>query len=104
MGKVKTTPVKISDLITINVPCGPVSAKTWRYPKDKAREQLEASYDPSNWKRPISRFTTFDREEAEEFAYACDFYLGGHERGGDMVGCRPIFYITSRGYYHYVGA
>jgi len=71
------------------------------------------------WKYPIKNYTTNDRELAVDIARIFDYYLGGSEidklpncKSSDGIDYfswdegygKPIFSVSSRGYYHYIGA
>ena len=85
--------------ITLVVPVGMPE-----YPTDRAEAFMASVEDKTNWKGATSLFETTWMEEAEELAYALDFYLGGHEESVVIVDGIAHYLISSRGYYHYIGA
>ena len=70
-------------------------------PTARAKQIFDAMCDPSNWKLPTQRFVTNDNQVLREVAYALEFYLGGFEVTDLGANEREV---SSRGYYHYVGA
>lgn len=76
-----------------------------RRPSDRGEAGFKAIRNHENWKFATSRFETADRHLACEVAAACDWYLGGHEM---EVKANPfggsLYVVTSKGYYHYIGA
>lgn len=90
---------KTIDGITINVPVGSMDP-----PTELGRMVFESMCDPENWKCP-TRPAEVAPSVADEVAYALDWYLGGHERSETVRsdGHRSIT-LTSKGYYHYIGA
>lgn len=100
MSAVPTTPVRVEG-ITINVPVGPISE-----PSARAVKWFLAHQDKSNWKMPTEAFVTTSKESADEYAYCLDFYCGGHEmlEAQSAHGGTPVWLVTSKGYYHYIGA
>jgi hypothetical protein len=79
------------------------------------RELFNKVADPSNWKLPTKSFQTLNREEAEEMQDAIIFFVGGAEltsyTGYAQVHTSAlvkvpltIYTVTSKGYYHYIGA
>lgn len=74
-------------------------------PTPRAKATLEAHYNADGWKLPPSAMLTEDRELAEELLAACIFYLGGGELAELRNGLAgPRYAVTSKGYYHYIGA
>ena len=48
---------------------------------------------------------TFSRETAYAYGQCCNWYLGGHEIREKRLEANVVqFTITSKGYYHYIGA
>jgi len=66
------------------------------------RHMMERNQDERGWKYPLRPFVTSDYNLAIEYASCVDFYMGGHELKFD--GVANVFTVTSKGYYHYVGA
>lgn len=71
-------------------------------PTKTATAVAKSMMNHANWKLPTTtlKFGPKVDDLRKETAYALDFYLGGHEetREGDMI------VLSSKGYYHYVGA
>lgn len=71
-------------------------------PTETGNAIANSMMNPRNWKLPttILKFGPDAERLRKETAYALDFYLGGHEetREGDLI------VLSSKGYYHYVGA
>lgn len=86
--------------IEILVPAGSMDT-----PTESGRLAMESIQDPTNWKMPTRELHCRSLDVAEEVAYAMDWYLGGHElRTVIDADGRPDYVVSSRGYYHYVGA
>lgn len=69
-------------------------------PTPAERALGEAYFNEEHWKLPTKTFRTKDSDVAEVVANVFDWFLGGHEiqvKGGEI-------FVTSRGYYHYIGA
>lgn len=103
MAAVETKAVKVvaecGAELQINVPVGSLVP-----PTAYGEALFRACQDPRNWKYPVRPWSTQDRSLAEQFAYACDWYAGGHE-WSEAPGCGGTIYtVQSRGYYHYIGA
>ena len=98
--KVPTVPVEV-DGMTINVPVGSLVPPTAR-----AEKWVLEQTDRENWKLPTKPFVTTGHAEAMEFAYALDWYTGGHEitEGNSVYGGTKLWIVTSKGYYHYIGS
>jgi hypothetical protein len=96
--------------VTMTAECGAelvveVPAGSMDPPTDMGRKAMESVQDPTNWKLPTRELRCWNLEAAQEVAYAMDWYLGGHElRVETDADGRPDYVVSSRGYYHYVGA
>lgn len=74
-------------------------------PPDAATEALMRKlHDPKGWKYAMKPYATLDKAEAEALAAAYDWYLGGHELTWEATRNGTVYFVTSNGYYHYVGA
>lgn len=74
-------------------------------PREIIKLSLKTMEDSRGWKYPISTQTFTDKALADEFAYAMDFYYGGHEMRTVQTADGKIEYkLSSRGYYHYIGS
>jgi len=81
--------------ITVNIPAGSLDP-----PTEELTRIVEKLYNPTNWKLPTREFRTDNEHLARDVAYTLDWFLGGHEirrEGTEWV-------VTSKGYYHYIGA
>jgi hypothetical protein len=86
--------------INVRIPTGSMDP-----PTDLGRKAMEALQDPTNWKLPTRELRCRDLDTAQEVAYAMDWYMGGHELRIEVDAAgRPDYVVSSRGYYHYVGA
>lgn len=100
-----TKTLKVSgEEITVKIPVGSMDP-----PSEASVRIMKASQNPVNWKLPTSPFHTYDKSEAEDLAYCYDWYFGGHELTvvcpeARRPGGRTLYRVTSKGYYHYVGA
>ena len=87
--------------IKINIPVGSMDK-----PSAESERIMRDHQDPRGWKYPIRAFFTSDKSLAEDYAYCLDWFVGGHEL--DIVESAPelgdLYRVTSKGYYHYVGA
>ena len=108
MGKVKTVPVVVGGFeadtgaacsVTLEVP-----AELGTPPNAATEALMRKLHDPKGWKYPMKPYATFDESEADALAAAYDWYLGGHERTWEYIPQGKLHVVTSRGYYHYVGA
>lgn len=74
-------------------------------PRKIIKDLLKRIEDPRGWKYPVPAQTSVCGQFAHELAAAMDFYYGGHEMVTfhDETGA-PVWVVSSRGYYHYVGA
>jgi hypothetical protein len=96
--KVETQTVLVEGF-AINIPVGSLER-----PTALGEAIFKAHQDPSNWKMPVKGWGTIDRDLALEAAYAFDFYCGGHEIVESKCGPYALYTVSSRGYYHYIGA
>jgi hypothetical protein len=94
--KTVTIPTEDGGIILVAVPVGPITE-----PSERMQQIVRAHQNPSNWKLPTTPATFLNDDDASEYAEALDFYMGGHERSYHPATC---WTITSKGYYHYVGA
>lgn len=86
--------------VTIRVPVGSMDP-----PTEIGRKAMEAVQDPTNWKMPTRELRCRDKDTAEEVAYAMKWFLGGCEFRVETDAAGRIDYVvSSKGYYHYVGA
>ena len=61
--------------------------------------------DPRGWKYPVTPICCSTKKYADEVAAAMDFYYGGHEMSSHVNDAgETVYVVSSRGYYHYVGA
>lgn len=98
MPKAQTKRVEIEG-ITINIPVGSMDT-----PSEWSQEIMRQHSDSRGWKFAVSEYCTYDRGEADDLAYCYDFYLGGHETIEEVCGGRTLYRVSSKGYYHYIGA
>lgn len=90
-------------------------------PTDRAKEIVKAMENPENWKLPLKPFHTNSSVLAGEVNYAVGFYHGGSETKVVLMRYKTAFrstthpvdttpgehkvtWISSEGYYHYIGA
>lgn len=86
--------------VVVRVPAGSMDP-----PTDLGRMAMEGVQDPTNWKLPTRELRCRSLEVAQEVAYAMDWYMGGHELRTEVDAAgRADYVVSSRGYYHYVGA
>jgi hypothetical protein len=86
--------------VVVNVPAGSMDA-----PTELGRKAMESVQNADNWKMPTRKLHCRSLEVAQEVAYAMDWYLGGHELRTEIDAAgRADYVVSSRGYYHYVGA
>lgn len=86
--------------VTVRVPVGSMDR-----PCEYGENAWKVISDRKNWKLPTSAFVTDDRDKADAVAYALDWYVGGHEMTASPQTDGTVRYtVTSKGYYHYVGA
>ena len=82
---------------------------------EKKRELFSKVANPQNWKLPTEEFVTSDREVAEEMRDAIVYFVGGAEVVTEQVLTRlhptalvsvwmQYYRVSSKGYYHYIGA
>jgi len=74
-------------------------------PRQIIIDMLKTFEDVRGWKYPIATQKFTDQNLAIEVAEAMDFYYGGHEMSSyvNFAG-QTIYLVSSRGYYHYIGA
>ena len=81
------------------------AAHTITEPREIIKGLLKAIEDPRGWKYPVPAQRFIDPRLAREVAAAMDFYYGGHEMAEFTYEDGTTMYVvSSRGYYHYVGA
>jgi hypothetical protein len=96
--RVETQQIEVGG-IKINIP-----KELGGLPTKRSIEIMEAFQDERGWKYGVGQYRTHDRQIASELADCLDHYHGGHEweetedREGTSYG------VSSRGYYHYIGA
>ena len=93
--KMQTTQVTIEG-VAINIPVGSMDE-----PTQTVKDIVNAMQNQSNWKLATSAFKTMNLDMAEDVAYGLDWFMGGHEMNVDSDG---YIVVTSKGYYHYIGA
>lgn len=73
------------------------------YEKERAKYQplFESVQNPENWKFPTIPKTVTTLKEASELVNAITFFVGGAELDAKLD---RGFTVTSKGYYHYIGA
>jgi hypothetical protein len=83
---------------------------------DEEEEEFRAVFDllknKKNWKMPTKEFTTTDLKLAGSVADVLTFFTGGAEIcfvGSGTIGCgvdfsEAVITVSSKGYYHYIGA
>ncbi len=92
----------------IKIPNGlPVSTKSFKI----AHRLMDDPTDGrETWKYPIKEYSTTDEKLASEIAETFNYYLGGSEfwvaekYDSKLDADVPNYYVSSRGYYHYIGA
>ena len=97
--KAPTTTVE-HEGITFHIPTGLLTP-----PSAEAERIMKAHHDPRGWKYATKPYHTYDKVLADAVAYGYDFYCGGHELTAvrwDEFG--TLYRVTTKGYYHYVGA
>ena len=91
---------KTIDGLTINIPVGSMDK-----PCEFGEAVVKLIQHPGNWKLSTGEFETSDIDKAERVAYALDWYMGGHEmREETEKGGVTNYVVSSKGYYHYIGA
>lgn len=82
-----------------------MNAQAITEPRAIIKAFLKTIEDPRGWKYPVKAQWFADEPLAAEVAAAMDFYYGGHEMSEHIneAGERR-WIVSSRGYYHYVGA
>ncbi len=93
------TTTKTIDGIQIAISCGSLDL-----PSDESRKMMESQQDIRGWKFPISPAILTSKDTAEDYCYCLDFYLGGHEIVETWTTEGTQWIVSSKGYYHYVGA
>jgi hypothetical protein len=74
-------------------------------PREIVKAFLKTIEDSRGWKYPVPAQWFVDEYLALEVAAAMDFYYGGHEMSQRVNEAGEKRYVvSSRGYYHYVGA
>jgi hypothetical protein len=85
--------------LEINVPVGSLDK-----PCQFGEAAVKAIQNPGNWKLATGEFETADESKAEAIAYALDWYMGGHETREIVKDGVTFYIVSSKGYYHYIGA
>jgi hypothetical protein len=74
-------------------------------PRQIIKDLLKTFEDARGWKYPIAAQWFSQHSLAAEVADAMDFYYGGHEMSSHVNEAgETVYIVSSRGYYHYVGA
>lgn len=74
-------------------------------PRQIIKALLKTFEDARGWKYPIAAQWFTQEHLAREVAEAMDFYYGGHEMSSHANEAgETVYIVSSRGYYHYVGA
>jgi hypothetical protein len=74
-------------------------------PSAESERIMRSLQNARGWKYPQAPYYTTDLSSAEDLAYCYDWHLGGHEIENIIEPRRPILYrVSSKGYYHYIGA
>jgi hypothetical protein len=97
--KAQTKTVEIQG-IEIAIPVGSMDK-----PSAESERIMKVSQNPANWKLPLSPYHTYDKSLADDLCYCYNWYFGGHEIEAvqyDKFG--TLYRVSSKGYYHYVGA
>lgn len=71
-------------------------------PSVRVKAIVEVMYSKEHWKYPTDTFKTKDAAFALEVGAGLDWYLGGHEMTGPDA--KGWFTLSSKGYFHYIGA
>ena len=79
----------------------PIQVGGIQTPTQNAAEILDGLLDQKNWKLPTATFSSTNWNLVREVAHAMNFNLGGCEIVSRAIG---KWDVSSRGYYHYVGA
>lgn len=73
-------------------------------PSEALASVAKEMMNKKNWKlRTTCEFRTESLENAKKVGAALSFYLGGHEIRYEG-GANGEYIVTSKGYYHYIGA
>lgn len=81
------------------------AAFTITEPREIIKAFLATIEDCRGWKYPIAAQWFVDEALAIEVAAAMDFYYGGHEMSRHTNEAGELRYVvSSKGYYHYIGA
>jgi len=101
--KTITLPTEDGGIILAAVPVGPITE-----PSEAMKAIVNTYQDRDNWKRAMHPAAFASEALAREYAAAVDFYMGGHEfhdcTTPHVPSDMPCYVVTSKGYYHYVGA
>jgi hypothetical protein len=74
-------------------------------PREIIKALLKTFEDARGWKYPIAAQRFTQEHLAFEVASAMDFYYGGHEMSSHVNEAgETVYVVSSRGYYHYIGA
>ncbi len=68
--------------------------------EEELREIFEKIANPEMWKLPTVPYETRSREEADKIKEALLYFTGGAE----ITSQRGLYTVSSKGYYHYIGA
>jgi len=92
------------DCINLDIPFEEIEEITFDFEEvpEKRKEEILASYEnKENPKYPTRSVLAFTVEAMKEYAITFLYYLGGCEI---TYGKSGYFKISSKGYYHYIGA
>ena len=91
--------VQLTDDVQLAIPVGSMDK-----PSERSEHIMRLHEHPHNWKLPILEYRTTDKSEAEDYGYCLNWYCGGHEIETIYAASETIYVVSSKGYYHYVGA
>ena len=81
------------------------AAFTITEPREISKAFLKTIENRRGWKYPVAAQWFVDEGLAVEVAAAMDFYYGGHEMRRHIAeNGEARWVVSSKGYYHYVGA
>lgn len=70
---------------------------------EKMHDLFQQVVNEDNWKYPTHPFKTTDEVLADQMVSAICYFVGGAEKSKIGINGKE-FTITSKGYYHYIGA
>ena len=97
--KEKPVPTVLKEIagLSIRVPVGSLDK-----PSPESEAVMRQIQHPENWKLDTLQKFCATEDERDDLAYCLDWYMGGHEVEVSQSG--KGWYVSSRGYYHYVGS